>query len=240
MEEIQPAQPQNQAVQTPQPTPIITPQPVTTNKTTWIVILLLVLFAGAASYIVYQNYQLKQQLTDQQTVPSSSVDANNPTTTLVPTPTNNMTENWKTFTNTKYGFSFKYPQNMVVEDQTGAGGDKVMVPWKSSIVGASSTFLVYIELRSCNNWDNINKIVVGDKEAVRFYPDMPAELKIASSDRVEIQTENKVCLVIDKYVEERGDNRLNSEVEIRKVMDRLSQVDKDLFETFLSTFKFTN
>lgn len=64
MEELQPAQPQNQILQTPQPTQTIAPQSVTTNKTSLLVILLIIILSIATSYFGYQNYQLNQKLSN--------------------------------------------------------------------------------------------------------------------------------------------------------------------------------
>jgi hypothetical protein len=49
----------------------------------------------------YQNLQLRQQLTIQPT----------PVSSIIPSPTTDPTADWKTFVNTKYFYSFRYPQN---------------------------------------------------------------------------------------------------------------------------------
>lgn len=96
MEEIQPAQPQNQVVQPPQPTPMITPQPVVTNNTPWLLITLILILAGVASFFGYQNYQLRQSLSNQTDNKESeqTIVAASPTITPQPTMSPTLPSGW--------------------------------------------------------------------------------------------------------------------------------------------------
>ena len=44
-----------------------------------------------------------------------------PLAVIKPTPTSDLTANWKTYTNTKYGYSFKYPSSFFVREETTGG-----------------------------------------------------------------------------------------------------------------------
>lgn len=65
-----------------------------------------VLLAGSIAYAGYQ-YSQKQ---------TPSVAQPTPTPVVVATPTPDLTANWKTYTDTKYGYSIKYPQGWYTYD----------------------------------------------------------------------------------------------------------------------------
>lgn len=73
------------------------------NNTNGITILSMAVFIllslGAVAFLYYQNQQLKEMLANYQT----------PTTSPTPVATTDPTADWKTYTNTKYGFELKYP-----------------------------------------------------------------------------------------------------------------------------------
>lgn len=94
---------------TPQPVPAASPPPTKTptspksKKKLWIVLIIIVLFliivGGASAFFIIQE--------------SSQTPTPTPTPVLqTPTPTSDPTADWQTYTNTEFGFSFKYPQNM--------------------------------------------------------------------------------------------------------------------------------
>jgi len=65
----------------------------------------ILVFAGA----VFGAYKLGQRQAQPAAQPT-------PTPEVVATPTPDLTADWKTYTNTKYGYSIKYPQGVIVED----------------------------------------------------------------------------------------------------------------------------
>lgn len=86
-----------------------------------IIVIFIALLAGAGAYYYVdeqarldkedlnkQITDLNKQLSDLKASPSSSPSVS---TTADPT------ANWKTYTNTKYGFSFKYPKDWVIEEE---------------------------------------------------------------------------------------------------------------------------
>lgn len=76
----------------------------------WVIIglvFLFLVFTGAASYFAYENYQLKKESKKVvQPTPSPAVEQ--------PTPTVNPIADWKTYTDSKVGFTFKYPDSVVL------------------------------------------------------------------------------------------------------------------------------
>lgn len=90
--------------------------PVTPKKyfPLWPLIILVFLLLGITAFLAYQNLQLQKQIVSFQTQPSPS-----PESTIDPT------SNWKTYTNTKYGFSIKYPGNWSVKESLIASDEKI-------------------------------------------------------------------------------------------------------------------
>lgn len=67
-------------------------------------ILIIVLLLGLVGYLVFQNSQLRKEQ------PSLNQPTATPTSNL-PSPTSSPTDNWKTYTNTAYGYSIKFPSS---------------------------------------------------------------------------------------------------------------------------------
>lgn len=70
-----------------------------------ILLILLIISLGISGFLTYQNYKLKQQITQLPTTPS-------PTTTA----TTNFTTNWKAYTNPEYNYTIKYPSNYILDE----------------------------------------------------------------------------------------------------------------------------
>lgn len=104
MEESQQVPNQNPITSTPPIATYLTPQPSSTSKPPWMLISLIFILLGVASYFGYQNYQLHQQLVVKQPTPTATTIVDNN-----PTPTSDPTSNWQTYNNTKAGYSLKYP-----------------------------------------------------------------------------------------------------------------------------------
>lgn len=129
--------PGNNSINNQKPIPSVfspTPQKNFTPKFIVLVVLLLLLGTGAYAGIWYwQNQQVTQEV-----VPTF-------------TPRVDATADWKTYTNTKYGFEFKYPGDweMVSYDGSGTGTvkDIVEVGPKESI-GHNMIFYVGIDTKS--------------------------------------------------------------------------------------------
>jgi len=75
------------------------------NKLVVGAVVLILLLLTSTGLLAYQNFQLQKQIASLQSTPSPS-----------PSPTPDPTANWKTYTNQKLIFSFKYPDNLVFKD----------------------------------------------------------------------------------------------------------------------------
>ena len=78
------------------------------NQKGHVLLVVLLIAVAIGGYLLYTNYS-----NNRSKVTTSVVQQ---TTQPSPSPSDE-TANWKTYTNTKYGFSFKYPSNLVVAEQ---------------------------------------------------------------------------------------------------------------------------
>lgn len=115
MVEAQQVPNQNPITFAPPITTYLTPQPTPTSKTLWILISLIVILLGIASYFGYQTYQLKQQLTVQQPTPSSMITVSTPIPTTAPIASSTPTESWKTYQNTPRHYQIQHPSNWKID-----------------------------------------------------------------------------------------------------------------------------
>ena len=96
-----------------EPPPQSAPPPVKKNPWTTIGIML-VLLVGIAIGVILSNKSLLLQFIQLGSSPTPT-----PTTIPSPTPTTNPTTTWKTYTDPKYNFSFKYPSESQIQTQQG-------------------------------------------------------------------------------------------------------------------------
>ena len=73
---------------------------------TLVITIISIVVLGVIGFLVYQNIQLKKQVTLPSTTPVVT-----PVVTSTPAATPDETANWKIYTNTLYGFEIKYPPN---------------------------------------------------------------------------------------------------------------------------------
>lgn len=76
-----------------------------------LLITVILILGGVTSYFGYQNWQLRQQVSQIETPPTPLTT---PSLTLDPT------INWITYTNTKYGFQFKHPSDLTIRPFAGS------------------------------------------------------------------------------------------------------------------------
>jgi len=87
-------------VVTPNPAPVLS-IPKKSNGLVWVLFFLVFLLSVVVAFFVYQNLQLRQQLTVQLT----------PTPVSSPVPTIDPTASWTSYAIPEYGVSFKLPKN---------------------------------------------------------------------------------------------------------------------------------
>ncbi|MFA6519119.1 MAG: hypothetical protein WCV93_05770 [Candidatus Shapirobacteria bacterium] len=137
---------------------------------------------------------------------------------------------WKTYENKEYNFSFKYSPKYVLKDVTGSGGDLANVPLKMQLSKTTSTISISVQNRQCNNPAELIDTNLDNKKAVRFTNSDQMNGNYFVEDRVETQIDSKTCLSLLKY----------SSTKIEPEKESLLEIDKDLFNQILSTFKFTD
>ena len=84
-------------------------------------ILIIVLLLGVISYLIFQNTQLKKEQ------PNLNQPTATPISTLPP-PTSSPTDNWKTYTNTAYGYSVQFPSSWRTQLIAAGAGDQEALP----------------------------------------------------------------------------------------------------------------
>lgn len=94
--------------------------PPTNHKAVYsVLITVIVLLIGAVAYLAMgrkSEQPNNQQTNNTQTLSPTPNPTPNPTPTPIPNPTStNPTADWKTYSNTQYGFEFKYPSNNETE-----------------------------------------------------------------------------------------------------------------------------
>ncbi len=94
------------------PTPIA---PSTKKSYRWLIVTLIIFLLAAASVFAYKYWQVKQQLSQIQSLPT-------PTPSTVIISTEDDTTAWQTYSNQEIGFSIKYPQGWREQEWTGGVG----------------------------------------------------------------------------------------------------------------------
>jgi len=144
-------------------------QPTVSKKiTNWLLVGLVVLLLGSTGVFAYKYYELKQQINNQQPIPSTPTTETQITPsppTPSPFPTVESSANFKTYSNEKYGFSFSYPQNWQISDIQGPGGLGVSL----SNIADGHTISVQVwrvtGFGYCYKYSERDEIIVGGKNA---------------------------------------------------------------------------
>lgn len=226
--------PENQNVppSTPQQTPPAPTTEVHKPKHNSIIFLLsfsLIVFVGIASFLAYQNWQLQKK-----------VGLLQPTNSPIPTTTPDPTADWETYTNTTYGFSFKYPKILsgteagVAAPYTGISKDIQSFSDPSTILPNSDA-----------SFDGFSLYVVTDPLAANF-EDYLSKEKAAMDDSpmpfmagaTRENFENGVSYTKDHmsyyYLPSE-----NNEIIVVFAYVQQNSLFKTTFKEILSTFKFT-
>lgn len=105
-------QPLPRVDQLPTETPQVPIEPKKSKGLVFLLIFFFILVLVLGSYYLYQKF-LSQKSTVNPPIPAEpTIEA------TVPTPTTDPTADWKTYTNTKYKFSFKYPSEVFFQGKT--------------------------------------------------------------------------------------------------------------------------
>jgi hypothetical protein len=104
---------------------VITPQPKQNYLKTIIFSILVIITLSLIIYLIFQNQKLQKQVLNPPVSPTVQVQSPTSTPTLTSTPQTvssisippDETAGWKTYVNTKYNYSVKYPSNWFLYDK---------------------------------------------------------------------------------------------------------------------------
>lgn len=207
--------------QIPVPT-VITPQVKIeqSKKTNFLVILLstlLIISVVISGFFAFQTQKLVKELTLLRTEPTPMATVE-PTTEAVATnslKTVDPTADWKVYTNTMYGFSFKYPSDKFIT--TNLTDDDMYFDTNKN--GGSP-----MELGSNDIWLNIHvsKITESDKAFSKEFIQVNSAQNISAYQTQKITNNNLYKINMSSF----SSNTIKN--------------NEALFDQILSTFKFTN
>lgn len=248
------------------PEPQIAQKPVETAETVaeiesveekpakpWLkIVLFSILGIIIATGLVFAGYKLAQirqvQPGPQPTPTPESVST--PTPTIVVTPTPDPTADWKTYTNSKYGYQFKHPLGWIFKAEIVSDETKPLYVIRENVLSnIVDDYLVFISVwdnpdrRSLINWLQFMK----DSGALP----VPAEAELAANYTVAGEPAFKIwsdpiskgkepgrcfqaCPILDVYFTHR-DKAYRVELNYHREVDKESQ---ETFNLLLSTFKF--
>lgn len=229
----QPSQPVIPVVQNPNPqTPPVTPetqppviQPIPSvpsnppNKTKYILLgLLILLILVALGGGIYYLGAVKQQPTSQKNYNVTKTIAPNSTSTPTPTPTPDPTASWKTYTSSDNSFSIKAPSTWTVDN---------------SFAQANS----FDQNVVCLYLDNNSTMVLSacyrhSKLADSIYSGVPTRSTVIKTEINGLVAYNDKGFSLDDFYIINPDGTFI-------LITRDSQLDANLFEKVVSTFKFT-
>lgn len=179
-DQVQPIQPTTTPVP-PVVAPAITPvQPKSSQLPIVLLSLLSLTFLSGMVYFYIQTQSLKQVANPPTPTTSPSTQTPNPvleSTTPSPTPTDNTTSGQQTYTNTKYGFTFKYPASLSSNEGVVGG------PYTGTPI-AIKTFSDPATLREGTDapFDGFTLYVITDTKANNFKEYMEKELLAAQNN----------------------------------------------------------
>lgn len=224
---------ENQTPAVPTSVPqIVEEQPKQSNFIVILLSILLLLSVLIAGFFAFQTQKLVKEL---QGIRNEELITPEPTTE--PVATLDPTADWQVYTNSKYDFSFKYPEDWKVTLSPATGEQFNLIADRKN--NSSETGFVPVQF-SINMSTNDSKITtLAQAEAI---------YKISNSQtRKDIFIDNKPAVSVTGLVEGSGPGtgrflsytfvKLNNEILVIQLGNKDLQT---IFDQILSTFKFTN
>lgn len=226
-----------------------------------LIVILIAILAGG--YFVYSNSQTKTSTPTPQPSPSLSDVSPAPTGAAETASTEqSRSANWKTYTNTKYGFTIKYPTNLEADDEKAAPPSVLFQPPQNE-PGAPGLPNLYVSVMS--NPPNPNELVYNrfSKEDLDYLYNAQVGETVPTESAVKLQSPYSDYWYFKRLDDITVDNLIGNVFENSKVWgggegvkDRRVLVKKDgsiylfgtyyrttgelnNFQVFLSTFKLT-
>ncbi len=203
-----------------------------------IIVAIIALVFGAAATFGYQKFIKKtpavSQKAETQASPLASVDE---------------TANWKTYTNSKYGFSLKYPEEKPVEFKDSVEGKQLCANTKGIVdikiypadykkLGPETEFLgdLWVSLSVA---DNVGKISPEDY-VKKACPDYFSQGKIGSIKNTEINGNKALEIIYKNVMAQQEDVVVTKGDKLFFIHHYSNKLPNPLFNQILSTFKFTS
>ena len=198
------------------------------NKWSTIGLVALTLAAlGVAGFFAYRYFQLKQQFSETLPIPTSKITTI-PSPLLSPQPTIDPTANWKTYTNTTYGFSLKYPHDWKILYD--AQPDPTGNPTKHSVeLGKDNSTLVSVTMLKSDQFQSF--------ESLSGILNLPSGTAIITSSS-EINIDGSRALYVVQNNNREGVIFLD--VDNNMITIEVDSENKIILNQILSTFKFAN
>lgn len=224
--------------------PVVAPQIVVQQpkQSNFLVILLSVLLLISVSIAGYFAYQTQRLVNELRVMSNESKQISEPTfepgLEPEPIPLEIITKDWKTYTNTKYKYTFKYPLEAVISDVKEGGLDPISESSKGVNLRLSDKHSFQIEVDDANNlsrgsYDEWLKTL----KTSQFY-------KVTNESTIIIDGVTATVVEgahVNTYQKTYFFQSLNgANFFSLGVQDTLTQNQKMLSDQILSTFKFTN
>ena len=201
--------------------PVVAPAPHK-NFVPQLLALLSVLLFNLTAYLFYQNLQLQKQIT------RLTNQAKDVGLAPEPIPTEFQTANWKTYTNTQYNFSFKYPPSWISSSESPRPGnvhDPVQEQsFEVYLVSDFNTYDEWVDGRRQSEVQKPQALQIGGLSAVKIVG------KGTRQDGTDFYIIDIVIKYNDKVFNLGGDLRSHDQERINKFSELNNQI--------LSTFKF--
>lgn len=182
----------------------------------WILLAAGIVIVAALAVIVWQFCNESYSSPSVVTTSNKNSNANSNTSN-----TNSATAGWKTYTNSIYGFSFKYPKDLTIKESPRSFSDEILGTFCQTItLNEKSSIIV------CDATDNLTNY--GLREPNGMDPISSSDLKIGSHEARKYTSSNICYVVLGPK-----NNRI--------VLNTTNTSSKNIseLETILSTFQFT-
>ncbi|MFH0863746.1 MAG: hypothetical protein V1858_01470 [Candidatus Gottesmanbacteria bacterium] len=199
---------------------------------------ILLLALGAIGLIVISSLGtflfIKSQTTQKPSLQEISI--------VSPTPTAlDETANWKTYTNNKYSFSFKYPNGFLLEETTGSDNKNLLNVSITKLDSNNKTDLEYPTM----GWGLAKTSLtpeewIKNKNMCPNFSDKPSCTPIKSGfvkESIEVEQINRQYTGLDTFINKNG-VLFDFNMSARKPNSNFSQEERDTYNQILSTFKF--
>jgi hypothetical protein len=194
--------------------------------------ILVLILLGTTGFFAYQNYQLKQQIAEKMAlldVKSGKIDQME---IADPTSTADPTADWKIYTNDKYGFTFKYPNDW--EYQENYSKTQNTIDYLQITLAKSEYFN---PIPKGNPLIMLSLIETTDQNKLSIYQNTEIVKTIVIGEITAEERKHMTPTVDSKYV-----TFINNDIsyEIESQMHTQSIEHQEVFDQILSTFKFTD